>query len=185
MLFHKRKKRLVASIYWFISLDLCQNMTTPIDIPILKSKIIKNEAYHENYKEMFSMVSTLNDRLAQATKQGSKKAIATHLKRNQLLIRDRIDLLLDEDSPFLELCPLAGWGQGEMTLGGSIVAGIGLVSGVECMITGNVPTLFGGSSNEISVAKGARIAAISMENNLPFILKHLLSDVLAMGHHHV
>ncbi|CAG8680945.1 14332_t:CDS:2, partial [Funneliformis mosseae] len=144
-------------------------MATPTDIPIIKSKIIKDETYHENYKEMLSMISTLNDRLAQATKQGSKKAIAQHLKRGQLLIRDRIDLLLDEDSPFLELCPFAGWGQDEMTLGGSIVAGIGLVNGVECMISGNVPTLFGGSSNEISVAKGARIAAISIENNLPFI----------------
>src|SRR5687768_17065468 len=122
-------------------------MTTLTDIPILKSKIIKNEAYHENYKEMLSMVSTLNDRLAQATEQGNKKAIAQHLKRGQLLIRDRIDLLLDDDSPFLELCPLAGWNQDGITLGGSIVAGIGLVNGVECLITGNVPTLFGGSSN--------------------------------------
>ena len=66
-------------------------MTTLIDIPILKSKVIKNGTYHENYKKMFSMISTLNDRLAQATKQGNKKAIANHLKRGQLLIRDRID----------------------------------------------------------------------------------------------
>ncbi|CAB4376888.1 unnamed protein product [Rhizophagus irregularis] len=144
-------------------------MTNPTDIPILKSKVIKDEAYDKNYKEMLSMISTLNDRLSKATEQGDEKAIKQHLKRGQLLVRDRIDLLLDEDSPFLELCPLAGWNQKDMTLGGSIVAGIGLVCGVECLITGNVPTLFGGSSNEISVAKGARIAAIAKENNLPFI----------------
>ncbi|CAG8784361.1 16196_t:CDS:1, partial [Acaulospora morrowiae] len=67
------------------------------------------------------------------------------------------------------LCPLAGWGQKDMTLGGSIVAGIGLVCGTECLITGNVPTLFGGSSNEISVVKGSRLSAIAWQNRLPMI----------------
>ncbi|CAG8692267.1 13541_t:CDS:2, partial [Racocetra fulgida] len=127
------------------------------------------DAYHKNYKEMLSMVETLNERLNLAVKQGPDKAIEKHLKRGQLLVRDRIDLLLDEDSPFLELCPLAGWGQDDMTLGGSSVAGIGLVCGIECLITGNVPTLFGGSSNKVSVAKGARINAIAWQNRLPLI----------------
>ncbi|CAG8516558.1 5393_t:CDS:2 [Gigaspora rosea] len=114
-------------------------------------------------------MKTLNERLNLAVKQGPNKAIEQHLKRGQLLVRDRIDLLLDEDSPFLELCPLAGWGQDGMTLGGSSVAGIGLVCGVECLISGNVPTLFGGSSNEVSVAKGARINTIACQNRLPLI----------------
>ncbi|CAH1759466.1 15148_t:CDS:2 [Entrophospora sp. SA101] len=139
------------------------------ETPILKSKIVKDEFYQKNYKEMSAMVDTLNDRLSLAANQGGKKAISQHLKRGQLLVRDRIDLLLDEDSPFLELCPLAGWGQEDMTLGGSVVAGIGLVCGVECLISGNVPTLFGGSSNEISVLKSSRISTISLENGLPYI----------------
>ncbi|CAG8652590.1 8278_t:CDS:2 [Racocetra persica] len=139
------------------------------EIPVLKTKVVKDDAYHKNYKEMLSMVETLNERLNLAVKQGPNKAIEKHLKRGQLLVRDRIDLLLDEDSPFLELCPLAGWGQDDMTLGGSSVAGIGLVCGIECLITGNVPTLFGGSSNEVSVAKGARINAIAWQNRLPLI----------------
>ncbi|CAG8705419.1 6878_t:CDS:1, partial [Acaulospora morrowiae] len=87
------------------------------EIPILETKIVKDEAYHKNYKEMLAMVETLNSRLSQATNQGTEKAIEMHLKRGQLLVRDRIDLLLDEGSPFLELCPLAGWGQKDMTLG--------------------------------------------------------------------
>ncbi|CAG8498144.1 10121_t:CDS:2 [Scutellospora calospora] len=139
------------------------------EVPILQTKIIKDDVYHKNYKEMFSMVETLNERLNLAVKQGPDKAIDHHLKRGQLLVRDRIDLLLDEDSPFLEICPLAGWGQDDMTLGGSSVAGIGLVCGVECLISGNVPTLFGGSSNEVSVEKGVRISTIARQNRLPLI----------------
>src|SRR5438552_1910288 len=128
-----------------------------MEIPVLKSKVVKDEFYQKNYNEMSAMIDTLNDRLSLAVNQGSKKSISQHLERGQLLVRDRIDLLLDEDSPFLELCPLAGWDQDDMTLGGSVVAGIGLVCGVECLISGNVPTLFGGSSNEISVLKSSRI----------------------------
>ncbi|CAG8435835.1 6880_t:CDS:2 [Diversispora eburnea] len=143
--------------------------TTFNEIPILKTKIITDESYHKNYKEMSDIVKILNDRLEQAASQGSEKAINVHLKRGQLLVRDRIDLLLDEDSPFLELCPLAGWDQEDMTLGGSIVVGIGLISGIECLISGNVPTLFGGSSNEISVIKQSRMMTIAWENRLPLI----------------
>ncbi|KAF0403453.1 acetyl-CoA carboxylase [Gigaspora margarita] len=139
------------------------------EISVLKTKIKKDDKYHKNYNEMLNLVETLNERLNLAVKQGPNKAIEQHLKRGQLLVRDRIDLLLDEDSPFLELCPLAGWDQDGMTLGGSSVAGIGLVCGVECLISGNVPTLFGGSSNEVSVAKGARINTIACQNRLPLI----------------
>ncbi|KAI9362048.1 ClpP/crotonase-like domain-containing protein, partial [Zopfochytrium polystomum] len=83
--------------------------------------------------------------------------------------RERIQLLLDPDTPYLELLPLAGYDMEGMTTGASIVAVIGIVSGVETMITGNVPTLFGGASNEMSVMKGIRLHQIAVENRLPSI----------------
>lgn len=83
--------------------------------------------------------------------------------------RERIELLLDEDSPFLELCALAGYDQDDMTLGGSIVAGIGLVSGVLCIVSSNVPTMAGGAMNEAGVLKAGRIHQIAMQNRLPTI----------------
>ncbi|KAF9164253.1 hypothetical protein BGX21_000992 [Mortierella sp. AD011] len=135
-----------------------------------KSKInTKAPEYIANYKEMYAMVEQLNERLKEATFEGSQRLIDLHHKRGYLLARDRVELLLDDDSPFLEICPLAGYGQDDMTVGGSQVAGIGLVCGVECMITANIPTLQGGASNATTVARGERIGRIAWENRLPQI----------------
>ncbi|OZJ04132.1 hypothetical protein BZG36_02830 [Bifiguratus adelaidae] len=130
-------------------------------VPRLKSSVNKNlPEYKENVLEWQTLVEELHERLEEALYQGKPKHIATHIKRGQLL---------DEDSPFLELCPLAGWGQDDMTTGGSNVAGIGLVCGVETMVVASVPTLAGGAMNEASVLKGERIGAIVRENRLPVI----------------
>ncbi|KAG2186850.1 hypothetical protein INT44_003077 [Umbelopsis vinacea] len=128
-----------------------------------------SEEYKRNYEEWQPIVAELHERLEEATAEGKEKHIKLHKKRGQLLARERIDLLLDEDSPFLELCQLAGYGQDDMTLGGSIVGGIGLVCGIECMVIASVPTLAGGSMNETSVLKGGRLAQIIHENGLPVI----------------
>ncbi|RUS25464.1 acetyl/propionyl-CoA carboxylase, partial [Jimgerdemannia flammicorona] len=145
-------------------------MATIADVKRFKSTVnTASPEYQANYKEWQLLLNTLRDRLKEATSQGQMRHLETHIKRGQLLARDRIELLLDEDSPFLEICPLAGWGQKDMTLGGSIVAGIGLVCGVETMVIASVPTLSGGSSNEVSVVRGERISQILMENRLPAI----------------
>ncbi|KAI9251812.1 carboxyl transferase [Phascolomyces articulosus] len=125
--------------------------------------------FKQNKEEWEGLLSDLNERLEEATNEGKPKHIALHRKRGQLPARERIQLLLDEDSPFLELCALAGYGQEDMTVGGSIVAGIGLVSGVLCIVSATVPTLFGGAMNEASVLKSGRIHQIAMENRLPTI----------------
>ena len=80
-----------------------------------------------------------------------------------------MELLLDEDSPFLELLPLAGLNQPGTAAGASLVAGIGLVCGVECIVSANVPTIKGGSINEATALKSARIAEIARENRLPSV----------------
>ncbi|KAG0248362.1 Acetyl-coenzyme A carboxylase carboxyl transferase subunit beta 2 [Mortierella polycephala] len=135
-----------------------------------KSKVnTKSPEYIANYKEMLEMVDQLNERLQEATFQGEDRLIALHHKRGSILARDRIELLLDDDSPFLELCPLAGYGQDDMTIGGSQVAGIGLVCGVECMVSANIPTLQGGASNATTLARGERLGRIAWENRLPHV----------------
>lgn len=90
-------------------------------------------------------------------------------KRNQLLARDRIELLIDQGTPWLELMPLAGYDQDGVPTGASIVAGIGIVCGTQCMISANVPTLAGGAINEVSVVKSARLHQICVDNRLPSI----------------
>ena len=86
---------------------------------------------------------------------GGPKYTERHHKRGKLLARERIELLIDRDSPFLELSSVAAAGT-EYHVGGSGVGGIGVVSGVECLITGNDPTVRGGAVNPYSLAKTIR-----------------------------
>ncbi|KAI7898246.1 carboxyl transferase [Cokeromyces recurvatus] len=127
------------------------------------------DEYNNNIKEWQVLIDQLKERLQEATGEGKPKHIALHRKRGQLSARERIEVLLDEDSPFLELCALAGYGQDDMTLGGSVVAGIGLVSGVLCLVSAHVPTMAGGAMNEISALKGGRLHQIAIQNKLPTI----------------
>lgn len=125
--------------------------------------------YIENVRAMEALCSDLANKLEMAASEGKDKDVKRHLRRGQLLVRERIQLLLDQDSPFLELLPLAGYDMDGMTTGASIVAGIGLINGVEVLVSGNVPTLFGGASNEMSVMKGNRLHQIAVENRLPTV----------------
>lgn len=83
--------------------------------------------------------------------------------------RDRIKLLVDPDTPFLELCVFAGYQQSGSSPCASVVAGIGVVGGTKCLVTSSIPTIEGGSINAITVLKGMRIADIAFKNNLPSI----------------
>ena len=94
--------------------------------------------------------------------------MARHHGRGKLTARERIELLLDLESPFLELAALAGYGS-DFTTGGSVVAGIGLVSGVECLVVANDPTVKGGASNPWSLKKSLRMHEIALANRLPVI----------------
>lgn len=96
------------------------------------------------------------------------KSVARLRKRGKLLPRERIELLLDELSPFLELSPLAGWGT-EDPLGAGLVSGIGFIEQTECMIIANDPTVKGGSQSPTAVAKGLRAMEVAKRNRLPLV----------------
>jgi acyl-CoA carboxylase subunit beta len=96
------------------------------------------------------------------------RTVSRHRGRGKLLPRERISLLLDPGSAFLELSPLAGWGTDD-ALGAGLVTGIGRVSGVECVVNANDPTVKGGSQSPITVAKGLRAMEIARANRLPLI----------------
>ncbi|MFW0872874.1 acyl-CoA carboxylase subunit beta [Rhodococcoides corynebacterioides] len=105
---------------------------------------------------------------AKALAGGGEKYVARHRARGKLTARERIELLVDEDSPFLELCPLAAWGS-DFPVGASVVVGIGVVSGTECLVVANDPTVRGGSSNPWTLRKTLRANDIAMQNRLPVI----------------
>ncbi len=125
-------------------------------------------AYADNRAQMLERVADLAEQHAKALAGGGEKYVARHHARGKLTARERIELLVDPDTPFLELGALAGWGT-DFTVGGSIITGIGVVEGVECMIVANDPTVKGGSSNPVTVKKGFRAAQVAEENGLPTI----------------
>ena len=117
---------------------------------------------------MLAKLADLEAEHAKAVAGGGEKYVARHHDRGKLLPRERIELLVDEGSAFLELSPLAGWGS-DFAVGASVVTGIGVVEGVECLITANDPTVKGGASNPWTVKKIFRASQIAEENRLPTI----------------
>ncbi len=117
---------------------------------------------------MLEKIAALDADHAKAVAGGGEKYVARHHQRGKLLVRERIELLLDPGAPFLELSPLAAWGT-DYTVGASVVTGIGVVNGVECMINGSDPTVRGGASNPYTLKKVLRANQIALENRLPVI----------------
>jgi acetyl-CoA carboxylase carboxyltransferase component len=117
---------------------------------------------------MTTKLTEVEAEFAKAIAGGGPEKLARHRKRGKLTARERVEQLLDEDSPFLELCALAGWGS-EFHVGASTIAGIGIVEGVECMIVAPDPTVRGGTSNPWTLRKTLRINDIVRENRLPVI----------------
>ncbi|MEU9808906.1 carboxyl transferase domain-containing protein [Mycobacterium sp. NPDC050853] len=117
---------------------------------------------------MTTKLAEVSAETAKALAGGGAKYVARHHERDKLLARERIELLIDPDSPFLELCPLAAWGS-DFTVGASLVTGIGVVEGVECMIVANDPTVKGGTSNPWTLRKVLRANDVAFRNRLPVI----------------
>jgi len=129
---------------------------------------IRSTAYAEAASAMTAKLAEIDREHAKALAGGGPKYVERHHARGKLTPRERIELLLDPDSPFLELSPLAGWGS-EFQVGASVVVGIGAVSGVECLIVANDPTVKGGTSNPWTLKKILRANQIAFQNRLPVI----------------
>ncbi|QSE93610.1 acyl-CoA carboxylase subunit beta [Rhodococcus pseudokoreensis] len=127
-----------------------------------------SEEYAAAARTMTEKLAEIETEHAKALAGGGEKYTERHKKRGKLLARERIELLLDPDSPFLELCPLAAWGS-DFPVGASTVVGIGVVEGVECLIVANDPTVRGGTSNPWTLRKGFRANDIARQNRLPVI----------------
>ena len=117
---------------------------------------------------MEAALAEVEEQLALARAGGGERYVERHRSRGKLLARERVELLLDRDSPFLEIAPLAAWGT-DYTVGASLVSGIGVVSGVECLVSANDPTVRGGATNPFTMRKSSRLADIALENRLPSI----------------
>ncbi|KAH8394861.1 hypothetical protein KR222_008173 [Zaprionus bogoriensis] len=139
---------------------------------VLASEVDKQSPeYKENASEMQKLVTQLRSVTSQVLGGGGAKANERHTSRGKLLARERINLLLDKGSPFLELSTLAGhelYGD-EVVNSGGIVTGVGRVCGTECVVVANDATVKGGSYYPITVKKHLRAQEIAQENRLPCI----------------
>jgi acetyl-CoA carboxylase carboxyltransferase component len=138
-------------------------------MPILSTAIDpRAPSYQDNRNAMLDRLTELDEALDKARAGGGEKYVTRHHARGRLLPRERIELLVDRDTPFLELCPVAGYAT-DYPVGASIVGGIGVVEGVECMIIANDPTVRGGAVNPTTLKKSNRLGEIAAKNRLPII----------------
>lgn len=130
----------------------------------LSAAFSKNAAHYE------ILLQTLRNKVSAALRCGGEEQVRRHRARRKMLARDRIDLLIDPASPFLELSPLAATGlyEGGVPAAG-IVTGIGVIEGVRCMIIANDATVKGGSFFPQTVKKHLRAQEIAADNRLPVI----------------
>ncbi|HUM71132.1 MAG TPA: carboxyl transferase domain-containing protein, partial [Chloroflexota bacterium] len=130
----------------------------------------RSEEFKQNQVAMQILVDQLNDRLAKVSAGGGERGARKLREQGKLLPRERLELLLDPGTPFLELSPLAAWGMyNDESPAASNITGIGVVSGVECMVFVNDPTVKGGSVYPMTLQKTLRAQAIAQENRLPCI----------------
>lgn len=136
---------------------------------VLRTQIDPNsEEFKQHRAAMENKLAEVESQIKLALDGGGETYRNRHHARGKLLARERIELLLDPGSPFLELSPLAAWGT-QYNVGASVVTGIGVVSNTEVLISANDPTVKGGSTNPFTMKKTARAADIAIENNLPTI----------------
>ncbi|MGC8517730.1 MAG: carboxyl transferase domain-containing protein, partial [Steroidobacteraceae bacterium] len=140
-------------------------------MPRIESRLeTRSQDFQDNARALRVLVAELKRDVEQAAEGGSAQAVSRHRAAGKLTARERVRLLLDPGSPFLELSQLAAHGLygGGIACGG-IITGVGRVSGRECVIVANDPTVKGGTYYPITVKKHLRAQEIARENRLPCV----------------
>lgn len=127
-----------------------------------------SDAFRANREAMLAQLRQHDEQLAIVNGGGGPKYVERHRQRDKLLARERVEALLDIESPFLELSPLAAWGT-DFPVGAGVVTGIGLVEGTECLVMANDPTVRGGTTNPMTMRKSLRAYEIARQNRLPVV----------------
>ena len=145
-------------------------MMTENIAPIFKSNLdTKSQQYKKNKEMMYEKLVFLDELLDLAELGGGSRHHERLAKRGKMPVRERIMNVLDPDSPFLEIQSYAGYGTNNYNVGGGCVSGVGIVSGVECVIFANDPTVKAGAMTVYVGEKWNRAMEISRDNQIPFI----------------
>ena len=139
-------------------------------VAVLTSQVEPSDAFEARRARMEELVAELREGTTHVARGGGEKALERHRSRGKLTARERIDRLLDPNTAFLELSALAAWDMYEgQAPGASIVTGIGLIEGQECVLVANDATVKGGTYFPITVKKHLRAQEIGEQNRLPCV----------------
>ena len=138
-------------------------------MPVLNSQLdTRTEAFQRNKQQMLESLTELDALYAEAAAGGGEETLARLRKRGKMPLRERISLVLDPDSAFLEISPLAAW-RSNFNVGSGFVVGIGVISGVECVILGHDPSVRAGAFNAFNSKKLMRGLEIARTNRMPYV----------------
>ena len=130
----------------------------------------RSEEFSDNQAYMLALTDELKDVVETIKQGGGERNQTRHVSRGKLLVRDRIDALIDPGTPFLELSQLAAHKTYDDVIpSAGIITGIGVVNGQECIIVANDATVKGGTYYPLTVKKHLRAQTIAWENHLPCI----------------
>ena len=124
--------------------------------------------FQKNRDDMLEMLAEIDELLEKVAEGGGEEAMERLRKRDKMPVRRRVAFALDRDTPFLEISPLAAWNS-NFTVGSGFVLGIGVVSGVECVILGHDPSVRAGAFNAFNGKKLMRGLQIARDNRLPYV----------------
>ena len=127
-----------------------------------------SEQFVKNRADMLEQLEAIDGLLDEAESGGGEKATERLRSRGKLPVRERIALVLDPDSPFLEISALAGY-DSDYAMGGGMIVGLGVIAGTECVIMANDPTVLGGALTAYSAKKWARALEIARDNAIPYV----------------
>jgi len=138
-------------------------------MPFLESKLdLRSESFVKNRSDMLQALEVMDGLQKEAAEGGGPEATKRLRSRDKMPIRERISLVLDQDSPFLEINPLAAW-YSNFNVGSGFVVGIGVIEGVECLVLGHDPSVRAGAFNQFNAKKLMRGLQIARENRLPYV----------------
>ncbi len=138
-------------------------------MPVLASAVEPDSPkFTENQAAMLARLSELDNALDKARAGGGESYTKRHHDRGKMLARERIEMLVDRDSPLLELMPVAAYGS-DFPVGASVVTAIGIIENTPCMIIANDPTVRGGAVNPYTLKKTQRAGEIAVANRLPMV----------------
>lgn len=125
-------------------------------------------AFARNRDDMLEQLAVIDGLLDRAAAGGGPERMARLRARGKLPVRERIANVLDPDSPFLEISPLAAY-DSDYTIGGGMIVGIGVIAGTECVILANDPSVLGGALTPYALKKWDRALEIARDNRLPYV----------------